>query len=430
MYVSSPQALPQIFRQHAGDLQVLGPSLFAELVGTDSVAFIDGDAHREARRLLVRALTNLDPAVIAGRIAALAERFAPPPDVSVPISQITEGLTREVIVDVALGELPGPRRGDVVQALGIAMTQLHSYHMASLRSDVEAAAEAHRRCRSANVRLRAVLEDEIRAALANTGGTAALPAMIHDGLTSTAELLRHLTTILVAGHETTSTALARILVYAATHSELTERVRREVRDIADPAGLVDAPRLRAFCSEVLRIETVVPNGNTRRVMREFDAAGHHYSRGTEICAFIHGRHQDFSSPHTFDPDRFLHHPPDAVTYLPFGIGRHACLGAALAMQELTVAFATFLRHSLPQIESTDRDPQRAGISMGPTVRTSDRTILRMPENRPLLRALEHARRAGLAGDRHGLGVSPRHEHEWGPLRSRGRRCSVSQRLTR
>lgn len=377
VYISSAESLHDIFLRHAGDLGVLGPSLFAELVGTDSMAFIDGDLHRRERRLFVKALTQLDPAVTARKIAAVASRFVPPHNSSRPLSRIAEELTRECIIHVGLGELPESRHDEVVQALGTAMTRLRDHHLVALRGNTGDAEQAHQRCLAANARFRAVLEREISIAAADPVGTAVLPGMIRSARMPRSELLRHLITLLVAGHETTSVALARTLAAAAIHPEIIESVREEVRDISIPAGLLHAPLLRAFCSEVLRIEAVVPNGNTRKVIYGFDAAGYHYGRGTEICAFIHGRHQDYPHPDTFDPDRFLHGRPDTLHYLPFGIGHHACPGAALAMRELTVVLATFVVHALPEIENDTRDPTHEGVSIGPTVRLSENTALRM-----------------------------------------------------
>jgi cytochrome P450 len=52
-------------------------------------------------------------------------------------------------------------------------------------------------------------------------------------------------------------------------------------------------------------------------------------------------------PDRFDPDRFA---PEAVTarsryaYLPFAVGPHVCVGASMAMLQLTVAVAVLARH--------------------------------------------------------------------------------------
>jgi cytochrome P450 len=72
---------------------------------------------------------------------------------------------------------------------------------------------------------------------------------------------------------------------------------------------------------------------------------------------LHRNPRWWSNPGEFDPSRFLEDAKtDPLTYLPFGVGRHVCIGAQLAMSESILVMARLL--------------QRFTIAM-----TSDRPVL-------------------------------------------------------
>lgn len=72
--------------------------------------------------------------------------------------------------------------------------------------------------------------------------------------------------------------------------------------------------------------------------------------GTELAYCQHALHRDpalFPDPLTFDPDRWLQEAQaEAFTpgaYLPFGAGKHKCIGDRFAVTELVTAIATIIR---------------------------------------------------------------------------------------
>jgi cytochrome P450 len=75
---------------------------------------------------------------------------------------------------------------------------------------------------------------------------------------------------------------------------------------------------------------------------------------------LHRSRRWWSHPETFDPSRFLHGAePERLTYLPFGVGRHVCIGAQLAMSEAVLATAR-----LVQQFSIDMTSTRAVLPVG------------------------------------------------------------------
>jgi cytochrome P450 len=142
-----------------------------------------------------------------------------------------------------------------------------------------------------------------------------------------AEMLSILQQLLVAGNETTASALVEGMWLLIQHPEQLARVRRE------PALL---PNL---VEEVLRLAT--PTANMWRVAtRDSEVAGVAIPAGALCMVRFAAANRD---PAQFpDPDRFDVARPNAGEHLAFGLGIHHCLGAALARKELVIGFRTLL----------------------------------------------------------------------------------------
>lgn len=90
---------------------------------------------------------------------------------------------------------------------------------------------------------------------------------------------------------------------------------------------------------------------SRVARRPVTVGGYSVRKGTEIwiCPFLTHRHADFwPEPERFAPERWAGEE-DAylarIDYLPFGKGPHTCIGAGLAMIELTYVIASLLRQA-------------------------------------------------------------------------------------
>lgn len=137
-----------------------------------------------------------------------------------------------------------------------------------------------------------------------------------DGATrlSDRELRDATLTLLLAGHETTATALAWALVHSAS------------------AGMAQAEPAHLF-AESLRLHPSIWVIE-RRAIRDDSIDGYHIPRGSSvlISPYLLHRHPAFwPDPARFDPARFAPGMPrlrDA--YLPFGLGQHRCVGLHLA----------------------------------------------------------------------------------------------------
>jgi cytochrome P450 len=142
-----------------------------------------------------------------------------------------------------------------------------------------------------------------------------------------AEQLSLLHMLMIAGHETTTSTLASLLLVLAERPALVDRVR-------------DDPRLqKRLIEEVLRLHAPV-QGLFRITTRELDFGGVTLPARTRVCLRIGAANRDATRfPGGDGP--VLEGP--LAAHLAFGVGIHHCIGAPLARRELGIALAQLLR---------------------------------------------------------------------------------------
>jgi cytochrome P450 len=192
-----------------------------------------------------------------------------------------------------------------------------------------------------------------------------------NGMTDV-ELRDELMTLLVAGHETTATALAWSLYWTHHLPAVKDQIIQEVDDAhaADDAiALTKLPYLGATCNETLRIYPVAMLTFARMIHQPIELAGYSIDApGTAVvgCIYLLHRRPDlYSEPEKFRPERFLERQYSAFEFMPFGGGARRCIGYALAMYELKIVLGTLLTHYEFALAS-DRSVQaeRRGLTLG------------------------------------------------------------------
>jgi cytochrome P450 len=185
---------------------------------------------------------------------------------------------------------------------------------------------------------------------------------------SDAELTDELKTLLIAGHESTATAIAWAADILAHDRDAAERLH------AAACGREDEHVARA-AKEVLRLRTVAPVTVSRTLLEEVPAGSHRLAAGTVVVADAFTLHRDpdlHPDPEAFRPERFADGGPPQYSYLPFGGGTHRCLGAALASLELE----SFLAGVCERFTLSPVGPPEAAVRRGPTLVPAKGAIVR------------------------------------------------------
>ena len=186
------------------------------------------------------------------------------------------------------------------------------------------------------------------------------------------ELRDELMTLMLAGHETTATAIAWGLYWIHRHPEIKAKLRAEIASLgadAEPMAIAKLPYLDAVCKETLRIYPVAMLTFPRTVLEPTELMGYELETGQVVmgCIYLMHRREDvYPEPNKFKPERFEMREFDAYEFFPFGGGKRRCIGYALAMVELKLALATIVsEYDLELASDKPEIPARRGVTLGP-----------------------------------------------------------------
>jgi unspecific monooxygenase len=182
-----------------------------------------------------------------------------------------------------------------------------------------------------------------------------------------------LVTLIFAGHDTTSVALAWALEQMVPRPDVMERIADELQQTtgrAPPSAdqLHQLKYLDAAIRESLRARTIMPFV-VRLTKAVFTAGGREYPSGIVLCPcshLVHHREDLYSDPGQFRPERFLVRQYAAHEWFPFGGGNRMCLGMSFALYEMKVVLATlFATAGLTRPKGGRSAPVRRGLALAP-----------------------------------------------------------------
>jgi cytochrome P450 len=174
------------------------------------------------------------------------------------------------------------------------------------------------------------------------------------------EIVDQLVTMVMAGHETTATALAWAVDEVYRQPKLLERLRQSLSP--DPEQLATDKLLDAVCAETLRLRPLIPIVG-RKLEKPFELGGHSLPAGVGVGACLslaHRREDLYPEPDAFRPERFLDGRSfSPQEYFPWGGGARRCLGAAFALYEMKIVLGKLILGGQLQLASPER--ARAGV---------------------------------------------------------------------
>lgn len=163
------------------------------------------------------------------------------------------------------------------------------------------------------------------------------------------DLRDQLVTLLVAGHETTATALAWtlrwVLALPAVRTKLLAELHAaERKGPLTPERIAKLEYLDATVREALRMQPVIPLVG-RILQQPMRFAGYDLPAGVGLAPSVYLLHQNssvYANPTRFEPERFVGRQYKAHEWIPFGGGIRKCIGMAFAIYEMKMVLATML----------------------------------------------------------------------------------------
>ena len=369
--ISRPEDIRAVFSgpstvYHAGE----GNSILGPIMGEHSVLLLDESEHLRIRQLLMPAFHGAALRGYQDLVTELAraEIARWPHDRPFKIHERMQALTLEIILQVVFGVSEEDRLAELrpvvtkavavrpVVMLGAFYPQLRTF--GPWRRYVEVQQELNRLL-YAEIAHRRVTEDvrhrtDVLSMLARSSLNGP------EGLTD-AELRDNLITLLLAGHETTATALAWAFHDLARRPDVLVRAQQ-----AADAG--DADYLHAVAKESMRLHPVIYEV-ARRLTEPVEVGGFLIPVGATVMpgiGIVQADPEHHVEPEDFRPERFIGTQPASNTWIPFGGGVRRCLGAGFSLMEASAVLAEVLgRFDLAPARPQAEPAVARNITLGP-----------------------------------------------------------------
>jgi cytochrome P450 family 135 len=361
VYLSDPADIKRVFtgkpeQFHAGDANAL---IMEPVLGKHSLLVLDEDEHLQERKMLlphfhgesVRRYAEVMSAAAAAEVDSwwVGKRVAMRPAM--------QRIGIEVILRAVIG-VSDPGRLARLRELLPRTSGLTPLIQAMWIYPWLGRFGPWKRYRRVLAETDAVLYEEIAARRANPEGDDVLSLLVQHSSLSDEALRDEVMTLLVAGHETTATALAWAFERLVRHPEAMARAVEGDDDYLD-----------AVVKETLRVRPVVADV-VRTVTGETEVGGYVLPKGTTVLPALalvqrDPRHYGDDAVE-FRPERFLDGSPPPYTWIPFGGGVRRCIGAAFATLEMKVVLREVLaRVELAPVRSADEGTRVSGVMMLP-----------------------------------------------------------------
>lgn len=163
------------------------------------------------------------------------------------------------------------------------------------------------------------------------------------------EIIENTLSFVIAGHETTASALTWTLGILARHPEHQDAIAEEVRRVTGggvptPEQITELDFTTRVASEAMRVYP--PAGMiARRTLRDITLAGTTIPADSTAIVPIYAIHHNpklWPDPEAFRPERFSPAESEGrsrFAYLPFGAGPRICIGNTFALNEAVAVLA-------------------------------------------------------------------------------------------
>jgi cytochrome P450 len=327
----------------------------------DSLFVLPNEQWRPRKRALQPVFTKQNVRAFGGHMSGAAQAavdswgYGGEVDLDAECRRVTMQSLGRSVLGIDLNE----RAGVIVEHMHVASSYTTDRALRPVRAPRWLPTPARARARAAVAAMREVTTEILRACRSDPGRDAPL---VHALIAATdpetgrplsdEDISNDLLIFMLAGHDTTATALTYALWQLGRHPEIQDRVAAEAAAIGDrkltPA---DVPRL-GYTVQVLHeaLRLCPPAAGVGRLaVRDIGVDGYRVQAGSVVALGIYAVHHDpqlWPEPQVFDPERFSPENTrqrDRWHFIPFAGGARSCIGEHFARLETTLALATIVR---------------------------------------------------------------------------------------
>jgi cytochrome P450 family 110 len=388
IFVNHPEAMRQIVTSDRSKYFASSKEsrMLQPLVGDDSLLMIEGDRHKQRRKLLLPPFHGERMQAYGELICNLTRNIIAQlkPNQAFAARHITQEISLQVIMEAVYGLQDGDRSEELKQRI----TRLANVFESSLTSaflffpwlqqDLGAWSPWGNLVRQQKAIDEAIYQEIATRRTEDCSQRQDILSLMMSARDESGEAMKdyelrdELMTLMLAGHETTATAIAWGLYWLHRYPEIKAKLQSEITSLGanpEPMAIAKLPYLDAVCKETLRIYPVAMLTFPRTVLEPTKLMGYKLEVGQVLmgCIYLlHQREDVYPEHQQFKPERFLEREFDPYEFFPFGGGKRRCIGEALAMMELKLVLATIVAEYDLELNSKRPEiPARRGVTLAP-----------------------------------------------------------------
>ena len=385
--ISNPETLQQIFTRDSQDIAAPRNPLLGILTGDKSIFMLDGAEHRRERKLLMPPFHGEGIFDYCQLIWELTENAMASltPGTSFIARDVMQSISIGVILKAVFGIEEQDRFQELKQSMATLVNSLQSplisslLYLPALRKDF-GPNSPWRYFQNCKKNIDRLIYQEIRERRQeqDSSGKKDILALLmsveeETGAKMTDEELHdELLTLLLAGYETTATAMSWGIYWIHRFPKVREKLRQELEELGEtqePTAIIKLPYLTAVCNESLRIIPVTSLTFPRLIIKPIELGGEWLEQGTTVrgCIYLTHRREDlYPDADQFKPERFLERKYSPYEFMPFGGGIRRCLGDVLALLEMKLVLAKIISsYQLALVDQEPVKPKRRGVIVAP-----------------------------------------------------------------
>lgn len=386
IFVSHPQGIQKILTDDAFEAPGSANKIFTPLTGENSIFMLEGNRHKRERKLLMPSFHGERMREYGQLITEITQKVMSqiPRHQTFIVRDIMQEISLDIIIRVVFG-ISEPERYYQLKRLLSGMAEIGKSPLTSsflffkiLQQDLGSWSPWGTFLKQRQ-QIDQLLYQEIQERRENPDESRTdilhlmMAARDEEGNGMTDQELRdELLALLLAGHETTATAMSWALYWIHRQPEVYEKLMQELTNLpadADAMDIFHLPYLTAVCQETLRIYPVAMLTFPRMNKESVDLMGYQLPPESMVvgCIYLTHRREDlYPQADQFKPERFLERKFSPYEFLPFGGGARLCLGMALAQYEMKLVLAKILLNC--ELKLTEKYPvkgRRRGLTLAP-----------------------------------------------------------------
>ena len=388
VFVNHPEAMRQIVTSDRAKYFASSQDnwLLEPLVGDNSLFLIEGDRHRQRRKLLLPPFHGERMQAYAQLICDLTHRIISElePGQSFIARSVSQEVSLQVILEAVYGLQDSDRSAELKQRITRLANIFESTFTSAflflpwLQQDLGVFSPWGNFIRQRKAVDETIYQEIATRRTEDYSQRQDILSLLMSAKDETGEGMKdyelrdELMTLMLAGHETTATAIAWSLYWTHRHPEIRAKLQAEIASLGadpDPMELAKLPYLDAVCKETLRIYPVAMLTFPRNVIEPTELMGYKLEVGQVMmgCIYLlHQREDVYPEHHKFKPERFLEREFDPYEFFPFGAGKRRCIGEALAKLELKLVLGTIIsQYELELKGDRSEVPARRGVTLAP-----------------------------------------------------------------